>query len=535
MQTMRNLLAALSATLIATAISSTALAGGTLRVAMTSADVPTTGGIPNNGGEGNRFLGYTAYDALINWELAKNLDGIAGIRPGLATKWWVDEKDKTKWIFKLRQGVKFHDGTPLTVDAVMFNIGRIFDDKSPQFDAPASPIVRSQISMLDRWEKIDDETFAMYTKTPFAFFPYVLTRMLIVSPTQWEKSGRSWTEFAKQPAGTGPFKIVKVTPSVSAEMVRNPDYWEAERIPKLDKMVVMPMPEPTTRLAALRSGQVDWIEVPPPDAIPGLRQAGFQISLWPYPHTWPYALNAESEKSPFRDKRVRQAINYAVDREGIVKLLNGTAKAAAGLYPPESVFFGSPENKYTYNPEKAKALLAEAGYGPKNPAKAKIMISTAGSGQMLPLPMNELIQQTLKPLGIELEFEVVEWGTMLVAMRSAPNAPQSLGVDGVNCSLSFTDPSALYRYYHSDSFSPANWNWGHWKNPEADKLMTAAQTEFDPEKQVELLSKAHAIVVDEAAWLFVVHDLNPRAMSKKVKGFSPAQSWSQDFTTITMD
>ena len=78
--------------------------------------------------------------------------------------------------------MKFHDGTPLTVDAVIFNLGRIFDDKSPQFDAPASPIVRSQISMLDRWEKIDDETFAMYTKTPFAFFPYVLTRMLIVSP-----------------------------------------------------------------------------------------------------------------------------------------------------------------------------------------------------------------------------------------------------------------------------------------------------------------------------------------------------------------
>ena len=142
--------------------------------------------------------------------MRRNLDGIAGIRPGLATKWWIDEQDKTKWIFKLRQGVKFHDGTPLTVDAVFFNLGRIFDDKSPQFDAPASPIVRSQISMLDRWEKIDDETFAMYTKTPFAFFPYVLTRMLIVSPTQWEKSGRNWPEFAKQPAGTGPFKIAKV-------------------------------------------------------------------------------------------------------------------------------------------------------------------------------------------------------------------------------------------------------------------------------------------------------------------------------------
>ena len=156
---MRNRLATLSVALLAAAtLSATASAQGTLRVAMTSADVPTTGGIPNNGGEGNRFLGFTAYDALINWELAKNLDGIAGVRPGLAAKWWIDEKDRTKWVFKLRQGVKFHDGTPLTVDAVIFNLGRIFDEKAPQFDAPASPIVRSQISMLDRWEKIDDET-----------------------------------------------------------------------------------------------------------------------------------------------------------------------------------------------------------------------------------------------------------------------------------------------------------------------------------------------------------------------------------------
>jgi peptide/nickel transport system substrate-binding protein len=534
MQTMRNRPAILAA-LIAATFSTCAFAQGTLRVAMTSVDVPTTGGIPNNGGEGGRFLGFTVYDALINWELAKNLDSVATIRPGLATKWWVDENDKTKWIFKLRQGVKFHDGSPLTVDAVLFNLGRIFDEKSPQFDAPESPIIRSQLSMLSRWEKIDEETFAIYTKTPFAFFPYVLTRMYIVSPTSWEKAGRSWTEFAKHPAGTGPFMLSKVTPSVSAEMVRNADYWDKDRVPKLDKMIVMPMPEPTTRLAALRSGQVDWIEVPPPDAIPSLRAAGFQISLWPYPHTWPYTLNAESDHSPFRDKRVRQAINYAVDRDAIVKLLNGTAKPAAGLYPPESAFFGNPENKYTYDPEKAKKLLAEAGYGPDHPVKAKIMVSTAGSGQMLPLPMNELIQQTLKPLGIDLDFEVVEWGTMLVAIRSAPSTPQSMGVDAINCSLSFTDPSAIYRYYHTESYSPANWNWGHWNNAEADKLMTAAQTEFDPEKQVELLSKAHAIVVDEAPWLFVVHDLNPRAMSKKVKGFNPAQSWYQDFTSISIE
>jgi peptide/nickel transport system substrate-binding protein len=183
---------------------------------------------------------------------------------------------------------------------------------------------------------------------PFSHFPYLVTRILFVSPTAWEKAGRSWTEFAKAPAGTGPFKITKVTPRVSVEMARNPDYWE-DRIPKLDRMIVMPMPEANTRVAALRSGQVDWIEVPPPDIIDSLKSAGFQISLWPYPHTWPYVLNV-TRQSPFRDKLVRQAANYAVDRDGLVKLLNGTATPATGLYPVEHPVFGNPQNHYTYDP-----------------------------------------------------------------------------------------------------------------------------------------------------------------------------------------
>src|SRR5580704_11706131 len=101
----------------------------------------------------------------------------------------------------------------------------------------------------------------IYTNVPFSHFPYLVTRILFVSLTAWEKAGRSWTEFAKAPAGTGPFKITKVTPRVSVEMARNPDYWDHDRIPKLDRMIVMPMPEANTRVAALRSGQVDWIEV----------------------------------------------------------------------------------------------------------------------------------------------------------------------------------------------------------------------------------------------------------------------------------
>jgi peptide/nickel transport system substrate-binding protein len=509
----------------------TAAAPQILRIGMTAADLPTTHGIPNNGGEGFRFLGYPAYDSIVSWDFT-HTDNLADIAPGLFTAWHADETNPLRWVCDVRQGVKFHDGSEFNADAVIWNLRRIYDDKSAQYDAPAAPIVRATVSMVDAFEKADDKTVVLTTKYPFSFLPYLLTRVLIASPTQWEKV-KSWAEFSKQPSGTGPFKITKVVAGQYAEMSRNEDYWDKARIPKLDKMIVYPMPESTTRVAALRSGQVDWIEVPPPDSIPSLKQAGLQVSLWPYPHTYPYALSC-LDGSPFKDVRVRQAINYAIDRDGMCKMLNGSAKPAVGLYPPDNPIFGTPKNRYGYDPERAKALLKEAGFGPDNPVKAKIMISTSGSGQMMPIPMNEFMQQGFKAVGMDIEFDVVEWGTMLVAVRNAPTAPQSHGDQGINISLSFTDPSSMFRYYAIDSFSPTNYNWGHWSNQAFTDLVKQAQATFDPAEQTKLLAQAHTIVVDEAPWLFIVHDLNPRAMSKKVTGFRPAQSWYQDFTQISM-
>ena len=211
--------------------------------------------------------------------------------------------------------------------------------------------------------------------------------------------------------------------------------------------------------------------------------------------------------------------------EGMCKMLNGTAKPAVGLYPPDHPIAGNPKNRYGYDPDRAKALLQAAVYcGPDKPCKAKIMISTSGSGQMMPIPMNEFMQQNFKAVGMDIDFDVVEWGTMLVAVRNAPTAPQSHGDDGINISLSFTDPSSMFRYYAIDSFSPINYNWGHWANENAIMLLRKAQGTFDPDEQTKLLAQAHAIVVDEAPWLFIVHDLNPRALSAKVEGFKPAQS-----------
>ncbi len=504
-----------------------------LRIAMTAADVPTTTGMPNNGFEGMRFLGYPVFEPLIDWDLS-SVDKPADLRPGLATSWEVDPEDPTKWIFKLRKGVKFHDGTTFDADDVIWNMERFWDKDSPQFEQAGAALTQARNPLVESWRKIDDYTVEITTKYPASYFPYFICLMLIASPDQFEAVGGDWNAYAKAPMGTGPFQITAVDPRVSVTLSKFDGYWNPDRVAKVDKVKLFPMPESTTRLAALRSGQVDWIEVPPPDAIPGLKGAGFEVVTNAYPHIWPYEFNM-LEGSPFADKRVRQAANYAVDREGLVALLNGTAAPAKGLFAPGHPWFGKPKNDYTYDPEKAKALLAEAGYGPDNPVKAKIMISTSGSGQMMPIPMNEYIQQSLAQVGIDLDFEVVEWGTLLVALRNAPFTPPTMNSDALNVSLVTSDYAQFYRYFHSKNASPVSYNWGHFKNDEFDAILDKVEAQFDPESVNEVLPAAHEILVDEAPWLFIVHDLNPRAMSPKVKGFISAQSWFQDLTNVYIE
>jgi ABC-type transport system substrate-binding protein len=122
----------------------------------------------------------------------------------------------------------------------------------------------------------------------------------------------------------------------------------------------------------------------------------------------------------FTDVRVRRALNYCTNREALVTLLSRLAEPAAGVYHKTDPYFGHPKEQYTHNPAKAKELLKEAGYGPDKPVAAKVTISTSGSGQMLPLVMNEYVQQNLKKCNFDISFEVVDWGTMLAAMRNPP-------------------------------------------------------------------------------------------------------------------
>ncbi len=512
------------------------MAETTLRIAMTAADVPTATGMPNNGFEGMRFLGFPVFEGLVLWDLTQTKQ-LAGLRPGLAEKWEQSPGDNKTWIFHLRHGVKFHDGTDFNADAVIWNLDRYFNKESPQFEPPASGITRARVPLMDTYKKIDDYTVAITTKTAASYFPYMAVYLLFTSPASFEKAGKDWSKVAALPAaGTGPFKITRIVPRVEADLSRWDGYWDAAKKAKVDRVVLVPVPEANARVAALRSGQVDWIEVPPADAVASLKAAGLNIITGSYPHVWPWFFNIGAKDSPFKDVRVRQALNYCVDRSGVVTLLNGLAEPSAGWLKASDPNFGNPVNRYTFDPAKGKALLAEAGYSPDKPLSFKVMISPSGSGQMLPLPMNEFLQENLKEAcGVKVEFEVAEWTVLFAGARATPDSPSLKNTLALNISSPSSDAGVMARYFSSANFSPNGFNFEQWKDEAFDAALEGMANSTDAAEIAGFYRKAHERLVDNPPWLFIVHDLNPRAMSSKVKGFVSPQSWFADLTLVSVE
>jgi peptide/nickel transport system substrate-binding protein len=506
-----------------------------LRIGMTASDIPTTTGMPNNGFEGMRFLGFPIFEGLILFDLTKT-DQLATLRPGLAEKWEQAADDKKTWIFHLRKGVKFHDGTDFNADAVIWNLERIFNKDSAQFEPGAVGIMRSRVPILVSYKKIDDFTVAMTTSIVASYFPWMVPYILNASPASWEKAGKDWAKVAMlPPAGTGPFRITAVVPRQSVTLARNDGYWDPAKKAKVDQILLLPIPEANTRLAALRSGRVDWIEVPPPDGIPSLKQAGFVISTGSYPHVWPWFYNMAAKNSPLADVRVRQALNYCIDRGAIVTLLNGTAEPSVGWLKTNDPAFGKPENRYTFDPAKGKKLLAEAGFTDKKPLSFKVMISTSGSGQMLPLPMNEALQENLKQAcGVDVQVEAVEWQVLLNAARAVPDDPSLKGAMALNVSSPSSDVGMMFRYFAVANSSPMGSNWEQWKDDKFEDSMKTLSEATDEATIQKYFAMAHERLVDNPPWLFIVHDLNPRAFSKKVKGFVSPQSWFVDLTLVDL-
>jgi ABC-type transport system substrate-binding protein len=521
------------AALLTVLLATPAWAQGTLRIAMTVADIPLTTGQPDQGMEGYRFTGYTIYDALVNWDLSRS-DVTPVLKPGLALSWEVDAEDKRTWRFHLRPGVVFHDGSAFDAAAVVWNLDKIYNQKAPQFDARQSSQVRGRLAPIAGYRVVDPATVEITTETVDAFFPYEISYLFYSSPAQWQAVGRDWAAFALHPSGTGPFKVDSVVPRKELVLSRNAAYWDKARVPKLDRVILLPIPEAATRTAALLAHQVDWVEAPSPDVLPQLRAAGMQIVTNTYPHIWPYE-PSRLPGSPWNDIRVRKAINLAIDRDGLTTLLAGTMVPAVGYVLPNSPWFGHPSFHIKYDPVEAKRLLTEAGYGPSNPLHLRVAISTSGSGQMQPLAMNEFIQQNLAAVGVDLQFEVLEWETLRGRRRLGAQAPVNKGIDAINNSYGSIDPATTFvRQFDSHNDAPVGFNWGQYRNATVDALLHEAQQTFDTKAQDALLAQVHTIIVDDAAYVFVAYDLNPRAMSAQVHGFVQAQSWFPEFTGVFM-
>ncbi|HWI72128.1 MAG TPA: ABC transporter substrate-binding protein [Baekduia sp.] len=490
--------------------------GGTLVIGMTAANIPPLDTMlaGTQGYEGYRFVGNSIYDALTRHDLKQDKE-IPPLEPGLATKWKAS-KNATTWTFTLREGVTFTDGTPFDADAVLFNFDRFTNPKSPYTTPALVAQAATFVALVDTVTKVDDHTVKIVTKAPDSHLPEDLSTVYMASPAAVKKDPKS---FGAHPVGTGPFKYESMTQGQSLTLAPNTSYWGGA--PKLDKLVLKPIPEATARIAALRSGAVNWIEYPTPDDIDALKSGGFQILTNSYDHIWPWVLNTAAK--PWSDVRVRQAANYAIDREGMAtNLLHGTAEAAAQVAPRANAAYDAGNDMYKQDTAKAKALLKAAGY--PNGFTTTLEYPTSGSGNMIPGPMNEALQKDLAAVGIKVKLKPIEWSTML---GQYVGGKFPAGIDAINISLSFQQES----FWQLAFASTGPINLGKYKNATVDKLIGEAQTTVDATARAQLYQQAAAQITKDAPWLFVVNDRNPRALAPTVHGFVEPKSWFVDLTS----
>ncbi|MGK5531499.1 ABC transporter substrate-binding protein [Streptomyces sp. URMC 129] len=491
--------------------------GGTLVIGATGTLPNTDTVIGGAGFEGKRLVSFQLYEGLTRYDLSVT-DGPAEITGALATDWEVADDDTT-WTFTLREGVTFHDGTAFDADAVIFNLDRYLNEDSPHYTDALGAAAAEYAGGIADYRKLDDGRVEIVTEEPNGHFPEDLAHVLIASPTAIEETGTE--DFAEHPVGTGPFAFVSQDPGQRVELVANADYWRGA--PRLDRLVVRAIPDAAARTAALRSGDVNWIEYPHPDDIESLAAEGATIVTNAYDHLWYWILDTSRE--PWQDPRVRRAANYAIDREAIAEqLLRGTADPAHQAAPRATFAYDEANDVYGYDPDRARRLLAEAGY--EDGFSTSVTVPTGGSGNLLPVPITEAIQRDLAAVGIEVEIRTTDWSTLIGAEAEGEVA---LGSDAIAQSTTLFQSEALLPLFIG-SDSPF-WT-GHYANERVDELLASAAASTDPDRRRADYREALALVTEDAPWLFVVNDRNPRALSPEVEGLVQPQSWFIDLTTV---
>ncbi|MCB1337897.1 MAG: ABC transporter substrate-binding protein [Maritimibacter sp.] len=431
------------------------------------------------------------YEGLLRYK-----PGTLEVGPALAESWDVSE-DGTTYTFKLREGVMFHDGTPFNADAVKFNFDRMLNEDHPFHNTGPFPLA-FYFSSIAETNVIDDLTVEIKLTAPYAPFLSNLAYPtgLMVSPAAVEAHG---ADFGRSPAGTGPFKFAEWRSNEAVVIEKNPEYWGEPAA--TDAVVFRPITDANTRVAEMLAGGIDLMVEVPPTALSEFQNENFSVVEQAGPHLWFLILNAK--EGPFADKRVRQAANYAINKQAIVTdVLEGTADVAAGPTPPAFAWaYDESLEPYPYDPEKARALLAEAGVEPGTPLT--FYVTEGGSGMLDPVPMGTAIQADLNAVGFDVKIETYEWNTFLGEVNPGLEGK----ADMAEMAWMTNDPDTLpFLALRTAAWPDAGgFNSGYYSNPEVDALLEAAQTSNDQAERADLYRQMQKLVQDDAPWVFVAN------------------------------
>lgn len=474
---------------------------------------------------------YQIYESLVS----RDMDNPVGLTDAVVpriTRTIDRSADARTYTFHLQSGISFSDGTPFDADAVIWNVGRQWDQSKlgranpPQFDTTAAA-VRSWFwtpAQLVRLSAPDPQTVVFELAQPFA--PFIsgmpesgLGTMGMSSPKVWQQGGTK--AIAAQPVGTGPFLFQEQTPGDQITIVRNPKYWNPAGAAKADRIIFKALTDPATRVAALRGGEVHVIFAPPAQELAALQRDGFVVTARPNPHLWYLQLNA---REPYwQDRRVRQAFFMAINRAGMAKqLLKGTALPAISVNGRTCPAWTDQAGYPDHDLARAKQLLADAGL-PKG-FETTFQIPTGGSGEIDPVPMAEWIAADAARIGIKVRLQTMEWISYLHAWASGMTA-------GIGLNQQSWGMTSIY-WPNLPLRTTSVLNVGHHTDTRFDTLLDEANSATDEAVAIAKYRAVDALNARELWLLPVVNDLAPVAISPKVRNFVHSSDWWWDFKKV---
>ncbi len=442
--------------------------------------------------------------------LVRYTPGTLEVEPQLATEWSISE-DGTEYTFKLRDGVSFHDGTPFNAEAVKFNFDRMLKEDHPYHDTGPFPL-SFFFSAVEETEVVDDMTVKFKLNGPYAPFLSNLAYPtgLIVSPASVAQNG---ADFGRNPSGTGPFTFAEWRSNEAVVIEKNANYWGDSA--GTNAVVFRPITDANTRVAEMLAGGIDMMVEVPPTALGQFQGEDFSVVEQAGPHVWFLILNAK--EGPMADKRVRQAANYAINKEAIVNdVLEGTAQVAAGPTPPAFAWaYNADLDPYPYDPEKAKALLAEAG---AEGAELTFFVTEGGSGMLDPVAMGTAIQADLAAVGLKVKIETYEWNTFLGEVNPGLEGK----ADMAEMAWMTNDPDTLpFLALRTEAWpDKGGFNSGYYSNPKVDELLEAARVATDQSERARLYKEMQTIVQEDAPWVFVANWKQNAVTNDRVENFA---------------